>query len=124
MHSGQLHNLAENMVGQESAGLLGGLILRLARYLGGDPAAPVSVASAGTPNTAALPDNTTAESALLQVQGAAILYRTDGQDPAVAGGVSVVVGSMLTLTGKPTLRAFRFVSASAATATLAGSYFD
>ena len=122
--SGALDNLAANMVGQSSAGILGGLLLRAARYLGGDPAAPVAVTSTGVANTQGLPDNTTAESAVVQVGGNAITYRLDGQDPGVVGGVTVASGSTITLTGKPTMRAFRFVSAAAGNATLTGHYFD
>jgi hypothetical protein len=112
------------MVGQEDAGTAAGLLLRLVRYLGGDPAGPVNVTSTGVANTIGLPDLPAAESAVLQVVGNAISYRVDGLDPAAGGGVTVQAGSTITLTGKPTMRAFRFVSAVAGNASLVGTYFD
>ena len=124
MDSGALRNLAANMVGQEHAGALVGLLLRLARFTGGDPAAPISVTSTGVANTQGLPDNTVAESAVVQVAGNPVTYRIDGQDPAIIGGVVVEAAALITLTGKPTMRAFRFVSTSAAGSTLTGDYFD
>lgn len=119
-----LHNLAKAFAGQEDAGTLGALFLRLARYLGGDPAGPISVTSTGVANTQGLPDLPVAESAVVQVQTNGITYRVDGLDPAASGGINVQVGSTLILTGKPTMRAFKFVSQVAGNATVAGTYFD
>jgi hypothetical protein len=122
--SAALPNLAKNMVGQEDAGVAGGLLLRLARYLGGDPAGPINVTSTGVANTQGLPDQALAQSAVVQVQGNSIVYRVDGVDPATGGGPVIVAGSIITLTGTPTMRAFRFVSAVAGNASIVGTYFD
>jgi hypothetical protein len=119
-----LSSLAKNFQGQEDADTLTALLLRLARYLGGDPAGPINVTSTGVANTQGLPDLPAAESAQLQVQGNAITYRVDGLDPAAQGGIQVTVGSYITLTGSPTTRAFRFVSQVAANASVVGFYFD
>ncbi|HEY6278447.1 MAG TPA: hypothetical protein VIX86_19200 [Streptosporangiaceae bacterium] len=125
MHWGHaLNNLAKNFFGQEDAGIGGALLLRAARYMGGDPAGPVAVTSTGVANTQGLPDLPAAQSAQLQVQTSAIIYRVDGLDPAAYGGAMVTAGSYITLTGQPTMRAFRFVSAVAANASVAGTYFD
>lgn len=121
---GAVEILAQNMGGQENAGPLGSLLLRLARFLGGDPMVPINVTSTGAANTQVLPDAPGAQSAVVQVSGAGISYRVDGGDPASGGGVSVAAGSYITLTGIPTIKGFRFVSAIAANATLLGAFFD
>jgi len=122
--SGALQTLADNMVAQESAGALGGLLLRAARFLGGDPAAPVAVTSTGVANTQGLPNHDAAQSAILTVGGVGISYRVDGGDPAVGGGQVVAAGSVITLTGIPTIRGFKFVSSVAGSSTVTGCYFD
>ena len=121
---GALEILAQSFSGQENAGPLAGLLLRLARFLGGDPTTPINVTSTGTANTQGLPDSPGAQSAVVQVGGAGISYRLDGGDPANGGGVIVLAGSNLELTGIPTIKGFRFVSASAAPSTVIGTFFD
>jgi hypothetical protein len=119
-----LQALAENFVGQEHVGILGSLLMRLARFLGGDPSAPISVTSTGTGNPQLLPDNTPALSAVLHVTGNNIIYRMDGQPPAIANDPVIQVGSIITITGRPSLRGFQFASAVAGSATLTGSFYD
>ena len=122
-HTG-LIRLAASFVGQEDVGVLGSLLLRLARYLGGDPSLYVLVTSTGTANSVGLPDNTPAQSATLHVTGNPICYRTDGS-PAIAGtDAQLPTGTIITLTGTPTLKGFQFCSAVAGNASLVGEYFD
>ena len=119
-----LQVLAKAFISQEGVDVLGDIILRLARFLGGDPAGPISVTSTGVANTQILPDLPGVQSAVVQVSGNGINYRTDGGDPGVGGGVFVPVNSYITLTGVPTIKGFRFVSAVAGNATLNGTYYD
>lgn len=121
---GAVEILAQSFMGQENAGALAGLLLRLARFLGGDPTTPINVTSTGVSNTQGLPDSPGAQSAVVQAGGAGISYRTDGGDPANGGGITVVAGSLITLTGTPTIKGFRFVSASAAVSTIVGTFYD
>lgn len=115
--------LAEAFVGQESAGLLASMLLRLARYLGGDPSLPVLVTSANFTTPALLPDSTNVRQAVLVVTGNSIQYRIDGNNP-LASDPLAPPGTVLTLTGKPTIQAFRFQSNSIGAASLVGSYYD
>lgn len=119
-----LMRLATSFTGQEHTGVLGGLLLRLARFLGGDPALYVLVTSTGTGNPQGLPDSTTMQTAVLHVQGNPIAYRVDGGTPNPATDAIVQVGSVLTLTGFPTMKGFQFCSTVAAPATLVGAYYD
>lgn len=117
-----LRGLAESFVGQESTGVFGNLLLRLARYLQGDPALALNVAVS---NAAAvgLPDLPAAFSAVLTVTGAPLQYRIDGSAP-VASDPVLQPGSVLTLLGRPTIIAFRAIATTATSATLAGNYYD
>lgn len=118
-----LRRLATAMAGQEHVGILGSLLLRLARFLGGDPALYFTVTSTGAGNTVGLPDNTPAISAVLHVQGSAINYRMDGA-PVTTSDALVSVGSIITLTGTPTFKGFVFASNTATPASLVGTFFD
>lgn len=118
----RLYSLALAMQGQEHVGALGGLLLRAARFLGGDPASPVTVAAASGVSTG-LPDFPQAESAVLQVTGFPCNYRLDGAAPTAADSV-LQVGTFITLTGRPSIQSFRFAGTAAGTSTLTGSYFN
>jgi hypothetical protein len=124
IHERGLVKLAESFAGQEDAGLLGGLFLRLARFLGGDPSLFVQVVSASSAAPQGLPDHTPAMSFTGTVQGQPIAYRLDGATPNPATDQVLPVGAVVTLTGRETTRAFQFCSANASAATLTGNYFD
>lgn len=117
-----LRRLATAFVAQEHVGILGGLLLRLARYLQGDPSAPFNVQSAGGGNSQ-LPDNVLAFSAVFVVTGGPILVRLDG-GLILANDMLIQAGSVVTLTGQPTIKGFRFTSPTAATVSVVGQYFD
>lgn len=119
-----LRRLATAFVGQEHVGVLGSLLLRLGRFLGGDPAQAVTVTSTGTGSPQGLPDNVVAASAVLHVIGNNIIYRMDGAPPTVANDPQIQAGSVFTLTGQPSLKGFLFASAVAGNATVTGSYYD
>lgn len=117
-----LQRLATSFVAQEHVGIFGGLLLRLARFLQGDPTLYLSVVSAGGAQVG-LPDNTPAATAVLVVTGTPILFRLDGGQ-LLAADAQLPVGAVITLTGTPTIKGFRFASVTSGTATLVGSYFD
>lgn len=119
-----LIKLAESFASQEDVGLLGSLMLRLARFLQGDPSLFVQVTSTGTGNPQGLPDNTPAMSAVLHVQGNPVAYRVDGGVPVAATDAQLAVGAIVTLTGRETIRAFQFCSTVAGNAVLTGEYYD
>ena len=123
LEHGALEQLAQSMVGQESAGLLAGILLRLARYLGGDPAQWLIVTSANFTTVAQLPDNTNAQSFIGQVTGNSIQYRIDGSTP-IASDPLLPPGTVVTLTGRPSIQSFRFLSNSIGAASLVGAYYD
>lgn len=116
--------LAESFAGQEDVGLAGNLLHRLARYLGGDPSAPINVVSASSAAPAGLPDNTPASSAVFHVVGNPINYTLDGTVPGATTLNQIPAGSIVTLTGQPSLRAFQFCSAVATAATISGYFYD
>lgn len=116
-----LHNLAASFAGQESVGILGNMLLRLARFLGGDPGLALNVVVTNAA-AVALPDYVPALSAVLTVTGAAIQYRIDGSAPQATDPVAQP-GTILTLTGRPTFIAFRAIATSATNAVLAGNYY-
>lgn len=117
-----LRKLATSMWPQESVGIGGGLLIRLARFLGGDPVIPVSVTAPALTN-AQLPDDVRAESATLQVTGNPCNYRMDG-GTVLATDAVLQVGTFITLTGHPSIQSFRFAGTAAGASTLTGSYFD
>lgn len=116
--------LAEAAWGQEHVGIVGGLLHRLYRYLGGDPSAPVNVVSTGTADVHGLPDNTPASSATLHVQGNGIAYTLDGTVPVAATSPQLPPGTVFELTGQPSLKAFQFCSLVAGNAQVAGHFYD
>lgn len=118
-----LRRLATSMTGQEHVGILGGLLIRLARFLQGDPALQFIATSANFATPATLPDNTVASTAVLHVQGNPCNYRVDGQQPN-GNDPLLPVGSVITLTGTPTIKGFVFVSSSVGASNLTGAYFD
>jgi hypothetical protein len=123
VHGTALKALAEAMWGQENVDIGGSLLLRLARFLGGDAAQWILVTSASTAAPVGLPDNTNAMSATLHVTGNPIQYRVDGSAPVATDPV-LPVGTIITLTGRPTIQSFRFVSTVATAASLVGAYYD
>jgi len=110
------------MQGQEHVGALGGLLLRLARFLGGDPAQWI-VVTATFGNPIGLPDNTNGMSCVLTVTGQPCTWRMDGTAP-VAGDPVLPVGTIITITGRPSIQSFRFATTSIAPSILVGSYYD
>jgi hypothetical protein len=119
-----LRRLASAFVGQEDVGLLGALLHRLARFLGGDPTGPCVVTSTGTGNPVGLPDNTPASGAVLHVTGNPIAYTLDGTVPVAATSAQLPVGAVIHLTGQPTLKAFQFCSTVAANGGVTGYFYD
>jgi len=119
---GQLHVLAESFVGQESAGLLAGLLLRLARFLQGDPALSYNV-TVTSATAVQLPDLPAVLTSVFTVTGAPVQYRLDGSAPVVSDPV-LQPGSVVTLLGKPSVQAFRAIATSATNAVLAGNHYD
>lgn len=116
-----LIRLAESFAGQEDVGLGGGLAIRLARYLMGDPALALNVTVPfNTPTP--LPDNTPAHTAVFIVVAAPIKFRLDGSPPQASDAV-LPIGTIVTLTGQPTIKAWQASSQSLTSATLAGAYF-
>jgi hypothetical protein len=117
-----LRRLAVNMVPQEHVGVLGSLLLRLARYLGGDPTVQIALSVPfNTPTP--LPDNVPAQSATFQVTVSPITYRMDGGNPTIADAL-LPIGAYVTLTGQPSIKGFRAISISLTSAVLAGSFYD
>jgi len=119
---GQLHVLAESFVSQESAGLFAGLLLRLARFLQGDPALPYNTLVTNAA-AVALPDLPAVLTSVFTVTGAPIQYRLDGSAPQATDPV-LQPGSIVTLLGKPSVQGFRAIATSATNATLAGNHYD
>jgi hypothetical protein len=115
--------MAAAFSGQEEVGLWGGLLLRLYRFLGGDPSVAVAVTSAGSADPHGLPDNVPAHSAVLHVQGNAVAYTMDGTVPLAASSPQISEGSIITLTGQPSIKGFQFCSAVAGAATITGYYY-
>jgi hypothetical protein len=117
-----LERLAQAFVAQEHVGILGGLMLRLARYLQGDPSATIGVA-AGFGVTAQLPDNAPALTAVVVVTAQPIFFRTDGIPPTSLDPI-LQPGTVITLTGQPSIKGFRFTTATATPASVNGSFYD
>lgn len=117
-----LRRLATAFVGQEHVGILGGLLLRLARYLQGDPSLPFAV-TASNGQIQQLPDNVPALSAVFVVTGQPINFRMDGQSPTGNDGL-LFQGTVVTLTGQASIKGFRFTTNTVFPATLNGSFYD
>ncbi len=100
------------------------LLSRMMRYFGGDPAAYFTVTSATSAAVTALPDHPYAESAHFYVSDNSLFYRVDGGNPVVNADFFVAQGSIVTLTGLPTIKGFRFISAAAAPCNLFGQFYD
>ncbi len=101
-----------------------GVIPRLARYLLGDPVKYFNVSSANFNTPVTLPDDPRAKSAVLQVIGQACFYRTDGTIPATSNEQTIPAGSIVTLTGMPTIKGFVFSAVSISTCFIAVTYYD
>lgn len=121
-YSPGLRRLAESFRGQESLGIAGNLLVRLARFLLGDPSAPLSVTSANSTTPQLLPDNTPALSAVFTVSGASIIYTMDGTVP-VGSSPQIQIGSIVTLTGQPSLKAFQFAAIGLQAASVRGFFY-
>lgn len=119
-----LRQLAESFTNQEGVGVAGNILLRLARYLQGDPAQWVTVTSANNTTPVGLPDNQVAMSAVLHVTGSPITYREDGTPPINGTDPVLPVGTIITIMGQPSMRSFRFVSNQISAAVLIGCYYD
>jgi hypothetical protein len=119
-----LIKLAAAFAGQEDVGIAGGMLLRLARFLQGDPSLFVQVTSTGTGNSVGLPDHIPAMTFVGTVQGNPVAYRTDGSPANAATDQVAQPGAVITLTGRETMRAFQFCSTAAANAVITGQYFD
>lgn len=101
-----------------------GIIPRLSRYLLGDPVKYFSVSSPNFSTPTVLPDDPRAKSAVIQVIGERCTYRLDGTTPALANEQILQIGTVVTLTGMPTIKGFVFQSVSLNTSVLAVTYFD
>jgi hypothetical protein len=119
---GALGVLSQAMVGQEAAGVLASLLVRLTRWLGGDPAGYISVTGITTGAAVGLPDLPGVQSAVLYVGGGGVNLRMDGGIPVSGVDLAVVAGSLIVLTGVPTIKGLLAVAASG-TASLTGCYF-
>ncbi len=100
------------------------LYTRLLRAFSGDPVLYGTIVSTGTGDVHTLPDHADARQAVIHVAGNNILYRVDGLPPTPAGDQTVQQGSVLTLTGQPTIKGFQFASAVAGNATIFFTYYD
>jgi hypothetical protein len=120
---GALGVIAQAFGGAEGGGLASQVIQRLVRFLGGDPIARISAQSASSANPAKLPVQSDAQSAVLYVSDNSVFYRLDGTVPAVGADQFIVQGSIVILTGQPSLQNFQFVSAAAGPANIFGTFF-
>ena len=100
------------------------LYTRFMRANAGDPCGYQTITSTGTGNVQTLQNVPDARQALIHVAGNDILYRVDGAPPTAAGDQRIQQGSVVTLTGKPTILGFQFVSAVAGNATIFVTYYD
>lgn len=115
--------LAESMWGQEQVGIGGSLLMRLFRFLSGDPSAPIVVTSPNNTTPVSLPDNTPAFSAVFTVSGNPIRYTMDGTNPNNANAAIIPIGSIVTLTGQPSIKGFQFVSTALGGSSISGYYY-
>ena len=119
-----LRGLAESFEAQEHTEIIGNLLLRMARYFGGDPAQWITVTSNSNTDPHGLPDNTVAESAVLHVTGNPVTYREDGGPPVNGADPVLPVGTIVMIYGRPSIQSFRFVSNQVGAAVLVGAYYD
>ena len=115
--------LSQEMGGQEHVGAVGGLVVRLARFLGGDPITSFLVTSANPGAPAFLPDSPGALSATFVVQGNPISYTLDTSAPVNGTSPSLPVGTVITLTGLPSIKAFQFASTQFGNASVNGVFY-
>ena len=101
-----------------------GLADRLARYIGGDPIVYTSATSASFNAPTLLPDEPRARSALIHVTGAACFYRLDGTVPATSGEQTLPVGTVIYLTGQPSIKGLIFMAVGITACKLTVTYFD
>ncbi len=101
-----------------------GVIQRLLAYLGGNPVTYFNRTSVSNVDFQRLPDESRAMQAVLQVTVAPIIYRTDGTNPGGATEQILTVGTIITLTGQPSIKGFVFAASGAAAASVAINYYD
>lgn len=100
------------------------LLQRMMRAYGGDPALYLTATSANTAAVTALPDHPYAETAHFYVSDNSLFYRTDAGNPVANADFFVPQGSVIELTGLPTIKGFRFISAGGTPCNLYGSFYD
>jgi len=93
-------------------------------YFMGNPIRSIQVQSANSATPVTLPDESRAMTASCQVLGAPIIYRPDGTVPNPALDQTLPVGTIITLTGIESIKAFVFAASAAIQATLAVNYYD
>jgi hypothetical protein len=101
-----------------------GIMDRLLRFLQGNPSTYQQATSANNTVFSRLPDDPRAQTAIITVLGASIIYRTDGSNPSAALDQTLTAGSIITLYGIETIKGFVFAAAGAVQATLAINYYD
>ena len=100
------------------------LLARLMREFAANPVGRINVTSASSAAPTGLPDNQNAKSCILYVLGASAVIRTDGSPPVTGADMVAVPGSLIYLTGQPTIKGFQFAAVAAVACTLTGQYFD
>ncbi len=105
-------------------GLPTGLVRRMLRYFQGNPVSYFLVSSPNNTTPTVLPDEPRAQSAVIQIIGARMIYRTDGTNPSTGTEQILPVGTIITLTGRETIKGFIFAAVGATQCSLAVNYFD
>jgi len=93
------------------------------RAITGDPIDDRSVTSTGATDVHNLPRIDRALSCVAYVSGADIIVRLAGGSPLAPWGHVVSQGTLITLTGQPSMLGFSFVSVGAVPATLFVTYY-
>lgn len=98
-----------------------GLLARLTGAFTGDPAGPSQTLNVGGgPAGLTVPDQ--ANAAIVTIEAVSVRLQTDGTEATTTAGLLLPVGTILTLTGRATLKAARFVGTAAGAIVQAAYY--
>jgi len=120
----ELANERPSFNSRDDIGPTTGLTRRMMRYFMGNPTQYFLVTSASNVTPTQLPDDPRAQSAVLQVIGASMIYRCDGTNPSTGTEQILPVGTILYLTGSETIKGFIFAAVGATPCSLSVNYFD